>query len=74
MAGMRIAIAIVGFCVSGFCFLEFAMGVVLTYTAYRRGPLRGVSFHSFARVDAMFIIAALVSLWIAVKILPTQVA
>jgi hypothetical protein len=72
MAWLRIVVAIFSFCFSAFCFLESAMCALLTYTAFRRGPLRGVSYEAFAKEDAMFLAAALASLWVAVKIWPKQ--
>lgn len=72
MAWLKIVIAMISFCFSAFCFLESALCASLTYTAFRRGPLRGVSYQAFAREDAMFLAAALVSFWVAVKIRPKQ--
>ena len=74
MAGMRIVITAVGFCIAAFCLLEFALGSLITYTAYQRGSLRGVSPLEYARTDALFLTAAVVLVWAALKAFPKRVA
>ena len=72
MAGMRIALSLLALAVSPFCFLESAISILITYSVYKRGQLRGVPFDTYALETALFLAATAIFFWAFQKLWPRR--
>lgn len=72
MAGMRYVLALMALAVSVFCVIESLVGILIGYSAYKHGPIRGVPYQRDVLVTATLIALGALSYWAWIKILPKR--
>ena len=73
MAGMRYVLALMALAVSVFCFIESLVDILIGYSAYKHGPIRGVPYQRDVVVTATLLTVSGLSYWAWIKILPKRV-